>query len=98
MPGQAPQAPSMLFADRSGFCRAGPDRSFDHHIGVFDDKQGPTCGAVDRVRAQALHRRARRCYPKRRFADGKLGDDVVTLADAVQHGRVECRLVERHRR
>jgi hypothetical protein len=78
------ETPPVLVADGRGFTRAGSDRSLDDRLGVVDDEQCAAGRAVDRARAEAFHRRGARRHPERRVGDGKLGDDVISLANAVR--------------
>jgi hypothetical protein len=68
-----------------------------HCVGVVDHEQRPAGGAIDRARVKPLHRRGGGRDPEGCTADAELGDDLVALADEMQHGRAERRGVEGER-
>ena len=87
----------MLVADRHELARASGDRLSDDRFRVVDEQQYSAGRAVECRRAETPQGRRRRGNPKRRVADSKLGNDLLALADPVEHNRAECGLVERDR-
>ena len=65
--------------------RASGDRLSKHRVWIVNHKQHSTGRAADGSRDQPLRTRPGSRDPERCIADGKLGDDVISLADSVQH-------------
>jgi hypothetical protein len=70
----------------------------EHRVWIVNHEQHSARRAPDGSRDQAPGVRPGGRDPERRVADGELGDDVISLADAVQHPGAERGLVERESR
>ena len=87
--------PAVFVADRRLALSTSGDRLSEHRVWIVDLEKYSARRPADRSRDQALGARPCSRDPERRVADGELGDDVIALADAVQHSGAERGLVER---
>lgn len=92
-----PDAPAVLVLHRRLCSSARCQRHPHHRVRIVHDEQRPARPATDRPGAEATHARRWRANPERSIADPELGDDVITVADAVQDPSAERRPVEVHR-
>jgi len=89
------QPPPVLNGDPRRDSCAGLNRLTNNRIRVIDDKKYSAGRSTDRGRAETLQARTRRRYPERGVANGELGDNVVALANAVEHNGRKRQFVER---
>ena len=90
--------PAVFVVDRRLALSTSDDRLSEHRVWIVDHEEYSARRAADGSRDQALGARPGSRDPERRVADGELGDDVISLADAVQHPGAERGLVEREGR
>src|SRR5512132_103418 len=90
-------APAVLVTYRGLLGRAGRNSPLQHHVGILDHEQGPARSTTDRLRTEPPHARPSCGHPERRFANGQLRDDLVTLTHTAQHPSAERILVELNR-
>jgi len=81
--------PAVFFLDRRLDVGARGNGLSEHRVWIVDHKQHSARRAADGSRDQPVGARPGSRDPERRVADGELGDDVISLPDAVQHPGAE---------
>lgn len=94
----ASKTPAMFVMHSGCFDRTGLDGGCDQRFGCVDDEECPAGCASDFIWAEAFQGGIGSSNPERCVADGELNDDVVTVADMVEHVCSEGSLVELDRR
>jgi hypothetical protein len=90
--------PAVLLVDRRVALSTSGDGVSEHRVGILNQEKHSARSVADVSRDQALGARPGSRDPEHRVADGELGDDVISLAGAVQHPGAERGLVEGQRR
>ena len=92
------QPPAVLVADSGELPGTGTHRLRKHRARIIDDQENTAGRATYRFGAEAPHVWRGGRQPERGIADGKLHNDVVALADAMQDRGSEGGLIELDRR
>ena len=92
-----PEPPSVFVLDRGSFDCAGVDCRGNNGLRGVHDEERSACRASEIVGAEALHGWVSARHPERSVPCRELNDDVVAVADLVEHFCPESPFVERNR-
>jgi hypothetical protein len=95
---ESAHTPAVFYVDRRRGLSTSGDGLGEHRIWIVDHEEHSARRTADGSWDRALGARTRCGNPERGVVHCELGDDVISLADAVQHPGVERRLIERKSR